>query len=247
MNKENLDSLLSEAFEEGFRSPYELKQFAISEIAKKYSTRSSVPLEPFLQKLAETVDARLLPAMKTLLSNAKGWLCGGAVLKLLCDPKNSSRAWTSNDYDVFCTSAGLKSISAVVANLQKSVGYEGIRIAGTAFDCYRAPWQNSTINVIVSDSFANPEAILASFDITICQMAFTYQLNGLALEPRLATFEESFCHLMQNRIVLTSTGSGYKTKERVKKYLKRGFRDSSAMIECGGLAAIQAEYMGAIC
>lgn len=222
-----LKALLREAFDEGAESPYDLREEAVNRISEK---GGAIHLQrpvledqtwlggPFARQLAESLPV----PVKKLLKVDQTYLCGGSILRTML---NQEKMW-DGDWDIFCTEAAFSAAQFDEVRTQEvnlADEYQTKNYRGKTFGL------THPINVIVSDTFTSPEAILKTFDLTIVQWALKAADNKVMLK----TYRQSIIDtvLGQIHLVRSSLATQPKTKQRIAKYVERGFRDCTGICE----------------
>ncbi len=209
------------AFDEGSRSPYELKPFIVQELIASVKPQESLQLD--LPLTAQHLMHTLPRIVRQFVNVANVWLCGGAIVKLLVDPTNSNLQWKSSDYDLYCNDQTFHAISQTHRFTQDAI-YGNFQSA-------RCIISGTNINIIYSDKFVNSASILSHFDFTMVQFAY----QETACFPSLFASENTQSDLLKNEIKISDTYSTKKVtsslRARIKKYIKRGFRDCTGIVE----------------
>lgn len=220
--------LVSQAFEEGSRLPYEMKPYVVEEITRAVPV--GIPAKLDAERLARYLGDRLPPVILDYLHIPNVYLCGGAILKCICDPTNRSGSWRNSDYDLYCHTDAFNALRPHLKNLSIDAAY--VNAQDSSFRAYRAVVEDKPLNLIVSRSFTSAANCIDQFDLTIVQVAY-YRL------PTVGLFfgQRSWGDIAANRIYLNPDAKFEKgltaTKSRIKKYIKRGFRDMTRLVEVG--------------
>lgn len=234
MNTEAIHTIVSEAFEEGARSPYEMKQYVVDELLVKLQSNLSPGSKAGnLQEVANII-AKALPApVRSIVTNHEAWLCGGSVLRAIVDPLNKTAAWKTSDYDIYCTLEQFKLMPVQAEEDDKHYMNKNKE----QFKTYRTVWQGCELNVIVAPQYTNPLHILQDFDLSIVKFAYSERPK-----PTLVTYRQSWVDVCTGQIHIADPKNRTpQTVNRIKKYIKRGFRDCTGLVETGLLSRLLSE------
>lgn len=227
-----LKTALEQAFDEGSRSPYDLRDDIVQELLKKVP--STIP--PMTSDNLSAIYWGLPSVINTILSSTLCYFSGGNLLRLFVDPTNKSKKW-NGDWDIYCDESNFKELSCH-PNLIKykddygkttswetyRCTYKEKRLAGNSLQC-----TSYDINIIVGD-FKNYFDVVKDFDIRLLQMTLWYENNNVCFFAHRKTWED----FNQNTLYLNPSGvkNLKKTSLRIRKYIARGFRDRTGLIEC---------------
>lgn len=232
MSKNALSEVIAMAFEEGYRSPYEVKPAVVETLMRQYEAKAAVKLESAsFQEMAGVIYNFMPQHLRQILSHAGVWLCGGAVVRLLCDPENNTASWRNSDYDLYCTPDVLKEVAKTFA-IQLNTDNKKYPPVAEAddFKTFRTEYHGMVLNFIVSPTFTTPAECIKDFDLTIVRFAFSASPN-----PVLHGTKEAFIDLCMGQIRLVNPYDNKSKVTRIKKYVRRGFRDVTGIVEKGVL------------
>ena len=191
------------------------------------------------ESLVDGIPADILGWMAL---DSKIWLCGGCITRLLIRP-GELKSWCSSDWDLFCSESAWKKLPFRKNtkclfnsnNAYSELMYDNKKISST-WD-YRPKGFKRAVNVIVGN-FNTINDVCNSFDFRFLQMGCF--IEDMALNFSIGSME-SWADLTQN-IIRWSDGASNKTKnsskvrKRIIKYINRGFRDGTGVVEKGILS-----------
>lgn len=226
----DLKTALEQAFDEGSQSPYDLRDSIVQELLKQVPSASYPTMS---QKYLKSMYNCLPLPIIEILKSTPCYLSGGSLLKLLVDV--SGDQWNDSDWDIFCDQANFKQLSCYNKLLKvlksdyedKNWGNYVYNIPHKAIPGFKIR-PDLNINVIVGD-FKTVASIVNTFDIRLLQMALWIQDKKLYF----FTYNKAWEDFNRNVLILNdaSIHSTSKTHNRVKKYITRGFRDQTGLIE----------------
>jgi len=254
---------LSEAFDEGAACPYDLKDSAIREIIGKMgevNVKASKNISSSTKSfIAKQIDLHMHGLVRECLQrNECRWLSGGRVLHLILGSPNTT-AWTISDWDIFCQNgdtdnwpipipfgapdAASNAHSYEPLNLRKNAPLIDKIYYSSAID---AVGRSQTVNIITGN-FRKPSDFYLSFDLRMLQMAFWYEKK----KPQFEVTGFAWTDLISSIIKLANPRkltekTRYHLTKRIKKYMMRGFRDGTGLVETGFLAKVCASQTSSI-
>jgi hypothetical protein len=234
MSKNAISEVIAMAFEEGYRSPYEVKPAVVESLLRLYESKIAIKLESSsFQEMAGVIYGYIPQALKQILSHNGVWLCGGAVIRLLCDPENSSGSWRNSDYDLYCTLDVLKDVANTFGIHLAMDNKKYPAIAGDEqFKTYRAEHQDMSLNFIVSNTFTGPAECIKDFDLSVVRFAFS-----ASPKPELFGTKDAYIDLCMGQVRLVNPYDKKAKVARIKKYVRRGFRDVTGIVEKGAVCS----------
>lgn len=177
-------------------------------------------LKEFLERSYDDVDKTelllVIPKLPFPLCMKEGpWIAGGAVRRTLL-----GEGIGTSDIDLFFKNAEQKAkveqaLEAAGAKLVKSTKHNVEYTLKIDEDEYR-------VQLIIITYYDNAEAVLDSFDFTICQFITDGDTFGAA--------EHSLWDLARKRLVVHKITYGVASMRRVMKYTKQGFYACAGML-----------------
>lgn len=232
--KEQIRQLLSEAFDEGCESPYDLKEEILDGLVKKAQNfENPIANSVDTEEAARYIHKNINPSIRFLLQQHKKdlWLAGGGVLRILFNQNIARRdSWRNSDNDLFHQKTSIYSTLKQQYIIYASSGYFLKDISKV----YLMELGNKKVNLITSK--CNMRKIIDTFDLTICQIAFYYDEN---LKPTIYVKEKPWSDIIQYRICINKSKSANITascQRRITKYINRGFRDTTGLVDKGFFA-----------
>lgn len=230
-----LKTLLLQAFDEGASSPCDLRESIVDALLKDVPEGQMNKL-PDLERMTKTIAEYLPPPIREVVKYQNIWLCGGGVLHVLCNPhaRDFKDSWKNSDWDFFCAPKMFdnwynQSNQLRQLNVNKtSDQYKFTNITGYI--------ESHKVNFILSKEFTSPIGIISDFDLTLVQ--FAYSEGSLTLGPN------TWRDILAGQIRLTRPVGNTqvnKVANRVRKYISRGFRDCTGLVEQGLLSGILRE------
>ncbi len=254
-----LRSNLLKAFDEGHESPYDLRESVVEELLKVMDTTvaakrqienmrgmQSVADIPNQRQITESVIEGIPSAILGWMTlDSKIWLCGGSIIKLLIRP-SALKSWNGSDWDLFCSESAWQKLpfwknngagndSLTVGNPYDGLMYDNKKIKSTW--CCTPKGFRQPINIIVGN-FDSISDVYDSFDFRFLQMGCS--IDGDILNLSIGSME-SWVDLTQNIIrwndkVSNKTKNSDQARKRIIKYINRGFRDGTGVVEKGILS-----------
>ena len=231
MSKELLKKILRKAFNEGAEAPFDLREEIVESLSNKINLNNSIqgnPLEPIdpelAKRIATEIDKNLNNHIKELLKIAPCWLCGGSALEPLI--VGNAKTW-KNDYNFFCSD--INQIPFIGIQLEH-INY------GNDTTCWSYNENGNKIQIISSEQYLNPITVINKFDLSICQIAFWYDGS-----PNVFVYKNTWQDIILGQIKYIgikpidelSQQNLNKLIARIHKYISRGFRDCTGLIEKG--------------
>ena len=253
-----LRSTLLKAFDEGNESPYDLRENIVEELLKEIDTEAagrqmknmqevkSVADIPNQQQITEHVIKGIPPVLlEWMMLDKNIWLCGGCIIRLLTKP-TALKAWNGTDWDLFCSVSASKKLPCWMdaANMSRGESYGGLyndkKIGATWY--YQPKNLRRPVNIITGN-FRNIGDVYDGFDFRFLQMGCFVDGGTMNFSVKSV---ESWVDLTQNVIrwsdkVSSSAKSGDKARKRIIKYINRGFRDGTGVVEKGILSKYGAD------
>lgn len=238
-----LQQKLSQAFDEGNESPYDLKEGIIRDILKEFEKPTfGKPTIPSHEQIVQQLNKTIPPEIKQIMLNSTPstpiFLSGGSLIKTLLQ----TNAWNSDNWDFYTSWNGFENMKRHVSSIKiktrasyhNSKNQISKRIAAT-FSGYanskKGPFLYK-IDTIVGN-YLKPQDVVEDFDFTFLQCVCYYDAKG-TIKFEIMN-QQTMSDLLHNVIRLSpkikTTNSD--TKQRVLKYIKRGFRDCTGLVETG--------------
>lgn len=245
MKYKTISEALSEAFDEGAQSPYEFKEDTINAISKKIKTgklNTGLLTAEAIPRLKNNIHSYVLNILKRYPNEIA--LAGGSIARcLLRIDSNFKHAWRTSDYDIYVNENIFNSLKEDLkshhtsfrkalssSNEYKDISIKNVWVAKHAACKRRIQFIEGNYNSIAD--------MVANYDITICQFAFYYNQNkewALYAAPNVwQDFMDGVIRL--NNLYKKGIHKGTSingTKKRIIKYIYRGFRDTTGLVEKG--------------
>lgn len=207
--------------------------------------------------ITDAIESAIPEPVRSLLqSTEKCWLAGGAIPRILL--KSNADTWKNSDNDIFIHKGKL-SIKHVkelsLKEVTKDTGPYASPDGRFHHKRIRSMWECDAIHShmkshhnpqklnVISGDYNSLLDVLTTFDFTFLQCGFYYEKNADgAYLPRFSIMNlQTYADLMHNVIRLTPAAKSNAEslrkighlKGRIKKYIKRGFRDCTGLVERG--------------
>lgn len=257
---QTLELYLTKAFEEGLESPYDLKDEIVTELVEKLNKiiiSEQTPSINYHENVVNTLPVDIankllyyLPKSirETLQRSSKIFFSGGGLVRLLID-SNSPNAWNDSDWDIFISDEVFwpKLPIASSYHFKQSLKPYGDthnhrifhnKISKTYYNDKRISSQtpnnkySGQINLIIG-KFNCLQDVLNCFDFTFLQTGLYVDDSGVAVYKALSP--SCLNDLLDRNIKLSNNSRlvNSQCKDRVKKYITRGFKDSTYIVEKG--------------
>lgn len=247
-NDENLEAFveknISEAFDEGNESPYDLKDVIVESITRKITSKLSekeqsndglsisMPnkKEKFLI-IEQVYNALPVVVKRAMRESPKCFFSGGMLASILIGKTFD----LSCDYDLFVDTQDEAKVKKAIAPYTSPIhtlgpsSYDGEKYKNYYLKIDGEKTKHSKINIISGD-FNSFKDVVESFDFSFLQMAANFNSFGSRLEFNILN-KEAWKHLILRVICFSkSFKKDKKSKKqilRIEKYKMRGFYDAT--------------------
>ena len=245
-----LREALSEAFDEGVESPYDLKDDTIERIVHRAGQKigeenTNILSDGHKMALMDGLFSQCPSTITEILETGhRVWLSGSQIVRMLLGHPSNTQHWIKADWDIFCHKDDLKNLS-IYKSLQRGPQneYTHAKIDNT-FHCWVSNdggKYSAHINV-VAGNFEKAEDVVKGFDFQFLRNAYYFDsIWRLHMEKEAwSDLKDGIIRLNPNRSYDHPTcGKLMKLRDRVFKYIGRGFRDYTSIIENGPLRRIR--------
>lgn len=225
--------MLCKAFDEGSESPCDLKDDIINTLMEKVDSGSLIEIDEFKKNVTNYIEnsvSQTIVQFFTASSGSKIWCAGGRILRTILGAN-----WPTSDCDIYCNPKGLAYLANKFKFKKLMTSYQH---NNKLLQFYSTKVRNIGVVHLMLCKYENAEKLIEDFDLSICQICVGYD-NGKFI---LHGTNEFWRDLWQNQINLSEKckqnfGQGVyqpeKIMPRIKKYISRGFRDRTGIIEQG--------------
>lgn len=215
----DIKSALSQAFDEGIESPYELKDAVIDRLVKAVD-KKTINTQQFEYGASFWIQDHINPVVKKILQITDCCVAGGYVLKTLVCPIGPANLWRG-DVDVFVHKRNIDKLAAKYFLGSITNNYNDDKIEGIYhIKDKTVGW----VQVIVHRYQSNMD-LIKSFDLSVCQAAYS-----IYNQPRFEFTPEFMDSYLKKTIKLNpNIQQTATTVDRIVKYIKRGFADQTSI------------------